>query len=53
MMWCGVDLIMCVLCAHSGQVHHRLGNVPEALRHLNIAMDLDPKEAANLKVRYY
>lgn len=33
-----------------GQVHHRLGNLQLAIKHLNIAMDLDPKETASLKV---
>eukprot|EP01034_Spumella_vulgaris_P033364 gene33364-41173_t len=33
-----------------GQVYHRLGHVKEAISHLNTAMDLDPKEAAGLKV---
>lgn len=33
-----------------GQVHHRRGDLQLALRHFNIAMDLDPKEAASLKV---
>jgi anaphase-promoting complex subunit 3 len=34
-----------------GQVYHRLGNLHKALWHLNVAMDLDPKEASTLKVR--
>lgn len=33
-----------------GQVYHRLGNLHKALWHLNVAMDLDPKEASSLKV---
>ena len=33
-----------------GQVYHRLGNLQLAIKHLNIAMDLDPKEATALKV---
>lgn len=28
-----------------GQLYQQLGNVPEALMHLNIALELDPKEA--------
>lgn len=35
-----------------GQVYHRLGELPLALKHLNIAMDLDPKEASVLKVQH-
>jgi hypothetical protein len=31
-------------------VYHRLGNVGKAITHLNTAIDLDPKEAAGLKV---
>lgn len=34
-----------------GQVYHRLGEHSLAIRHLNIAMDLDPKETASLRVR--
>lgn len=33
-----------------GQIYQRLGKVQESMLHLNIAMDLDPKEANNLKV---
>ena len=33
-----------------GQVYHRLGELGLAIRHLNIAMDLDPKETASLRV---
>ncbi len=33
-----------------GQVYHRLGRLQEALKHLNIAIDLDPKETHALKV---
>lgn len=35
-----------------GQVYHRLGDLQHAIKHLNIAMDLDPKETASLKVQY-
>jgi tetratricopeptide (TPR) repeat protein len=33
-----------------GQVYHRMGELQLAIKHLNIAMDLDPKESASLKV---
>lgn len=33
-----------------GQVYHRMGELQMAIKHLNIAMDLDPKEASTLKV---
>ena len=33
-----------------GQVYHRMGELQLAIRHLNIAMDLDPKESGLLKV---
>jgi Flp pilus assembly protein TadD len=33
-----------------GQVYHRLGMLQLAIKHLNIAMDLDPKESSVLKV---
>ena len=33
-----------------GQLYHRRGDLRLALRHLNIAVDLDPKEGASLKV---
>jgi tetratricopeptide (TPR) repeat protein len=33
-----------------GQIYQRMGNIQDALLHLNIAMDLDPKEANSLKV---
>lgn len=33
-----------------GQVYHRLGRTADALNSFNIAIDLDPKEAASLKV---
>jgi tetratricopeptide (TPR) repeat protein len=36
-----------------GQVYHRLGELQLAIRHLNIAMDLDPKESASLKVNHH
>lgn len=32
-----------------GQVLQKLGRTQEAIRHFNIALDLDPKEAATLK----
>ena len=32
------------------QIYHKLGNVSEAIFNYNIAIDLDPKEAAGLKV---
>jgi len=32
-----------------GQVYHQMGQVQLAIKHLNIAMDLDPKEAVSLK----
>lgn len=35
-----------------GQVYHRLGELQLAIRHLNIAMDLDPKETTSLKVDF-
>lgn len=35
-----------------GQIYHRLGQIPEALEHFNAAIDLDPKEAAPLKVYF-
>lgn len=34
-----------------GQVYQRVGRIQESLLHLNIALDLDPKEANNIKVR--
>ena len=36
--------------AMMGQVLHKLGRNQEALKHFNIAIDLDPKQAAALKV---
>jgi Flp pilus assembly protein TadD len=32
-----------------GQIYQRVGNFQEALLHLNIAMDLDPKESNAIK----
>lgn len=32
-----------------GQVYHRLGYIQEALKHLNTAIDLDPKQTTALK----
>lgn len=32
-----------------GQICHQMNRVQEALTHFNIAIDLDPKEAASLK----
>ena len=37
--------------AMMGQIYQRLGNVQQAMLHLNIALDLDPKEANTIKVR--
>jgi Tfp pilus assembly protein PilF len=33
-----------------GQVYHRMGKNQDALRHFNIAIELDSKQAALLKV---
>ena len=35
-----------------GQVYHRMGELQLAIKHLNLAMDLDPKESTVLKVGY-
>ena len=32
-----------------GQIYQRLGDVQKSLLHLNIAIDLDPKEANSIK----
>ena len=32
-----------------GQIYQRLGRTQEALLHLNVAMDLDPKESNAIK----
>ena len=36
--------------AMMGQIYQRVGNVQQAMLHLNIALDLDPKEANAIKV---
>ncbi len=36
--------------AMMGQIYQRLGMISKAMYHLNIALDLDPKEANNIKV---
>ena len=39
--------------AMMGQIYQRLGMFSKSLFHLNIALDLDPKEANNIKVSVF